>query len=300
MKQIIFLLTLSSLLFFTSCERENPLQLHLDKESIEKRDRGQDDSSTGNDGNTAPSDAITCEEGVSDVFILTVYPTVISISFDRDQLIQVLEDAGESNLAATDRADIIFKTANNSPQYMGETAEIIGDYLFPDENAYTASYWNFLDEGMCIAGCTPSLPGGQAYNGCAPGDISNGKHLEGSFGDVPQIQLDLSWVVIGATCGPSFSETLTITEDDIKPLLTKEKWLDLWLGNYTQRECWNLFQYEIVPNLQAYKDAIDPTVRQCYVLNEIGFLYTPDLNNELSRTSYKLEGEGRLYCGPID
>ena len=241
-----------------------------------------------------------CDPPGSDVFILAYYfPEQATECYTESELVVALINAGQSPGSAMARAYTIFHTANNSPAYMGETAGIIGPSEVPSPTPnYTGYYWNMLDNGDCEEACIIEPQPGFEYINCPPGDITRAQNVYGKSGSVLFAANNDAWARIRYACDPPFTDLLFFDFEDIQEVLTDQEWVDLVLGNYTLREFWDLYLYQIVPEMPEPQVILGSGLIDCYTLEEVGFRTNYLAGSQFGFSVYSLNGNARFYCGP--
>jgi len=322
MKTLTSFFVLIGVLFLFSCNKDDQIETNIDSETYDQIGLNSDGNNNLGTNNPSPNDGIQyydleasptpCNDGttVFNVFILTYFingPQKECFTFE--ELYGALIAAGIPIFPeAWDWATRIFHTTNHSPQFMLETATLIGASQFPGSfnGQYVAHYWNFLENENCHEGCLPpTIPPGQSVGGgCLPGKITSSNHLLRTTDGViiTPVLSNSGWVRIINTCNDpngNFPFLVLFDDQSIEAHLSIAQWNELRLGNLDIREFWELYQYDLVAGLEEYQNAINPLTPSCYQMVEAGFRYQQlSLNNPpVWATRYTVFGsDTRLQC----
>ncbi|MEM6806858.1 MAG: hypothetical protein AAF696_35985, partial [Bacteroidota bacterium] len=222
------------------------------------------------------------------------------ICYDKKELASALIRAGEAHQDAYARVNKLFHTAHTSSQDLGETAGIIG----PTEaislnNYYKGSIFYFLDYGQCLQGCTTSpgpipspIPDDQS---CPAGDISVVTYMIGTYGQHIYWASNRSYIVLKSACDPNYREEVELDMTAIEHTLSQAQWFDLVVGNLTEREYWNLYQFQIVPQLLINHPTID-VYDPCLIFNKAYFRTNFNAYGSYGYNIISVRGIGRINC----
>lgn len=251
---------------------------------------------------------LECTQG-ADQFRLTYFDAQANAywqCYDKKELVTALINAGVPIADAVQRGYTIFHTAYTSGQYLGETAGLIGPNEVPSfGNNYTGNIFYLLDNGTCQEGCIPTspLPGPTPVplpspEVCPQGDITAAAYMKGISGNVLYNIANAAWVVMRSACDPTVNVEVDLDLQGIEHSLSQAQWTDLLVGNYTEREFFDLYQQRIAPVLLANHPQVDLS-DPCWVMETAYFRSNYLYNGVFGHTIAYVRGSARVRCGVL-